>query len=166
MKDHLFARLLRASGRLLLFTGAIISFGLVLINIYLYFRQLFNPTEAKQTIITITGADKVATAAAEMTPTRVVAIIACFVVVILLFVLIAKIYNNHIRRIIERTAHLFHAKIFTVEIVSTLIVWTIATLFFLITVPDISVATVFALIINELLFVIAWGAYGQPDYKK
>ncbi len=167
MKEHLFARLLRAGGRLLLFVGTILSIGIVLVQSYIFLHHLFNPNEPQKTVESIVQVTESASAGTyEVTPVRVIAIIACFAIVILLFILIAKIYNNHIRSIIERLAHLFHAKIFTVEIMSTLIVWTIATTYFLITLPEASVAMVLALIINELLFVLAWGAYGQPDYKK
>ena len=168
MKEHLFARLLRAGGRLLLFVGTILSIGIVLVQSYIFLHHLFNPSEPQKTVQSIIQVteENASSGNYEVTPIRVIAIIACFAIVILLFMLIAKIYNNHIRSIIGKLARLFHAKIFTVEIMSTLIVWTIATTYFLITLPDASIAMVLALIVNELLFVLAWGAYGQPDYKK
>ena len=167
MKEHLFARLLRAGGRLLLFVGTILGIGIVLVQSYIFLHHLFNPSEPQKTVQSIVQvAENASSTNYEVTPIRVIAIIACFAIVILLFMLIAKIYNNHIRSIIGKLARLFHAKIFTVEIMSTLIVWTIATTYFLITLPDASIAMVLALIVNELLFVLAWGAYGQPDYKK
>jgi hypothetical protein len=49
--------------------------------------------------------------------------------------------------------------------VSTLLAWTIATLLLFFTIPVASIVTTFAFIINELLFIFAWGAYGQPNYK-
>lgn len=167
MKEHLFARLLRAGGRLLLLVGTILGIGIVLVQSYIFLHHLFNPSEPQKTVQSIVQvAEDASSVNYEVTPIRVIAIIACFAIVILLFLLIAKVYNNHIRSIIGKLARLFHAKIFTVEIMSTLIVWTIATTYFLITLPDASIAMVLALIVNELLFVLAWGAYGQPDYKK
>lgn len=147
----------------MLFIGFVIGFGLILIHIYLYIYSLLHPGE---TPATITIADSPLVISSDITMGQAFAGIGCCAVVIIIFALIAKIYNNRLRSIIVRLSHLFHCKIFTFEIVSTLIVWTISTLFFLITFPFISVFSLICLIINELLFVLAWGTYGQPDYKK
>jgi hypothetical protein len=165
MKNHLFARIMRASGRLLLFVGAVFGFGLTFITIYYYFYRLNHPemasTPAKIHDNPITGVTL-----EQSDPFMTIAItIASVTLALILLWIIAKIYNRHMRSVIARLARLFHAQIFTVEIVSTLIVWTICTLYLVFTYPFLSIVTIFAFIINEFLFIFAWGAYGQPNYK-
>ena len=165
MKNHLFARIMRASGRLLLFVGAIFGFGLTFMTIYQYFYRLNHPDQPPVIVHAIQGVNS-GTVFDIPNPYLVAAITAGSIVLAgILIYIIAKIYNRNMRSIIARLARLFHAQIFTVELVSTGIVWTIATLFLVFTIPFLSIATIFAFIINELLFIFAWGAYGQPNYK-
>lgn len=165
MKNHLFARIMRASGRLLLFVGAVFGFGLTFMVIYQFFYKLNNPGSNVSPIHIIAGPET-KNIIADFNPYMAVAttVISVLLAGFLLWV-IAKIYNRNMRSIIARLARLFHAQIFTVEVVSTLIVWTICTLYLVFTIPFLSIVTIFAFIINELLFIFAWGAYGQPNYK-
>lgn len=164
MKRFYFARALRASGRLLLFIGAMLGIGLTAINIYLYFYRLNNPGVSLEPIQIFpqetTGAvyDSPSPTAAAVTAT--ISIIAA----IGLAALVAAIYNGHMRSIIARIARLFKAQIFTVEVVSTGIAWTITTLLLFFFIPSAAIVATFAFIINELLFIFAWGVYGQPNY--
>jgi len=165
MKKHLFARILRASGRLLLFVGAALGFGLTFVEIYLFFFNLFNPEKTSQLIVIINGENVPSTTDnGEFFPTFA-ATTACVLGVIILLGIIAVLYNKYMRRIITKVAHLFRAQIFTVEIVATLIAWTVTTLLLACTIPMVSIVAIFAFLINELLFIFAWGAYGQPNYK-
>jgi hypothetical protein len=165
MKNHLFARIMRASGRLLLFVGIIFSLGLALYKVYsiIYFTN--HPDAPRGPLIPTQNA---ATGAALDQPVSYVTVligIAATVLAVLLLYIVATVYNRNIRGLIGRLARLFHAQIFTVEIVTTLITWTIATLLLAFIIPLLSIITIFAFIINELLFIFAWGAYGQPNYK-
>lgn len=165
MKRFLFARTLRATGRLLFFVGAMFGLGLTAINIYLYFYRLNNPGVAIEPIKILpsetTGAiyDSPNPYAAAITAT------ISLLVAVGLVALIAAIYNKHMRNIIARLARLFKAQILTVEIVGSGIAWTITTLLLVFFLPAGAIVSTFAFIINELLFIFAWGAYGQPNYK-
>lgn len=165
MKNHLFARIMRASGRLLLFVGAIFGFGLTFVSIYSFIDHLNHP-EVHNAPVRMYDMPITGVALEQSDPFATIAItIASITLALILLWIIAKIYNKHMRNIIARLARLFHAQIFTVEIVSTLIVWTVATLYLVFTIPFLSIVTIFAFLINELLFIFAWGAYGQPNYK-
>lgn len=167
MKRFYFARTLRASGRMLLFVGTMLSVGLTAIYTYLFFYRLSNP-DVKFEPIQITAPESVVENTVQSSNQYVSFITAAISVVlaIALLAVIAKIYNGHIRNTIARLARLFKAQILTIEIMSTLIMWTIATLYFSFFIPAAAIASTFAFIINELLFLFAWGAYGQPNYEK
>lgn len=165
MKNHLFARIMRASGRLLLFVGAVFGFGLTFLAAYQFIHRLSHPGE---TVAPLRIIETATTGAAinQGNPYLTIAVaIGSVILALFLLGVVAKIYNHHMRSIIARLARLFHAQIFTIEIVSTGFVWTIATLFLVFTIPFLSIITIFAFIVNELLFILAWGAYGQPNYK-
>lgn len=166
MKKYGLARALRALGRMALFTGSILSLGLVIAQIYVIIYRFQHPEQKVLIPKTIVPQEVAGTALSNPNPfVTGMVILASVSIVVILVALIVKIYNGHMRNIISRAARLFHAKILTVEIVSTLIAWTIATLLLAITIPPASIVSIFAFIINELLFIFAWGAYGQPDYK-
>jgi hypothetical protein len=143
-----------------------LGLGLIAIRIYLYFYSLANNGAAVEPIqLTIT--DSVADATVRST-NIFAAIITTSISILLalaLIALIAKIYNGHMRSIIARAARLFKVQIFTIEIIGTLIAWTITVLMFATLIPIASIIATFAFIINELLFIFAWGSYGQPNYK-
>lgn len=165
MKNYLFARILRASGRLLLFAGAIFAFGLTLISIYLFFYNLNHPEQTVSPIKVTENVNVVTSLPQNDIFLSIVITVSSVVLACFLLWLVARIYNRNMRSIIGRLARLFKAQIFTVEVVSALLVWTIATLLLVFTIPFLSIVTIFAFIINELLFIFAWGAYGQPNYK-
>lgn len=165
MKRYLFARILRASGRLMLFAGTMLGLGLAAIHVYLFVYRLLNHEPTIQPIGLIPNKTTGAIYDSPNTATTIVTATISIIVAIGLIALIAKIYNNHMRQIIARIARLFKAQIFTIEVVGTLIAWTITVLSMAPILPAASIVATFAFIINELLFVFAWGAYGQPNYK-
>jgi len=159
-----FARALRASGRLLLFTGAMLGIGLTAINVYLYFYRLNNPDVSFEPIQIL---PQETTGAVYNSPNPTAAFITATISIVAalgLAALIAAIYNGHMRSIIARVARLFKAQIFTIEIIGTGIAWTITTLLLAFFVPAAAIVATFAFIVNELLFIFAWGIYGQPNY--
>lgn len=165
MKRNLLARGLRASGRLLLFAGIMFSLGMTFIKVYIYFYSLQHPGEAVKPISFLPEEQTGAALSSQDAFTTIVVTTLGVLAAAVLIAIIVKIYNKHMRNAIARLAKLFHAQIFTVEVVSTLLAWTIATLLLFFTIPVASIVTTFAFIINELLFIFAWGAYGQPNYK-
>lgn len=165
MKRYLFARILRASGRLLFFIGAMLGIGLTAINIYLFFYKLNNPNAVVEPIQIL---PQETTGAVYDNPNQAAIIVTTAISVVVaigLIALIASIYNGHMRSIIARLATLFKAQIFTVEIVGAGLAWTVATLLLAFFIPAAAIVTTFAFILNELLFIFAWGVYGQPNYK-
>lgn len=165
MKRYLFARVLRASGRLLLFAGAMLGLGLAAIHIYLFIYRLINH---EPTIDSIKFIPNEATGAVYNEPNTAASIVTAVISVIValgLIALIVKLYNDHMRKIIAGVARLFKAQIFTVEVIGTMIAWTITILSFAPIMPIASIVATFAFIVNEMLFIFAWGAYGQPNYK-
>ena len=156
---------MRATGRLLLFVGAILGIGLIALHAYLFFYSLTHDGSTSFPIKAYTDihAQPIIN---NNTPAGIFVTILCVLIALTLVAIIVKIYNHHMRSIIAAIAKFFHVRIFHIEIISTLIAWTITTLLLIITAPAASILAIFALIINELLFIFAWGAYGQPNYKK
>ena len=169
MKNHLFARCLRAAGRLLLFVGAVFDLGLIALAVYAIIYRINHPGE---TIPDLFGATPVSTAVRETAESgninpvlSTIITIGAIIFAIALIYLAARIYNNSLRKYIGKLAKFFHITIFGAEVVFSLIVWTIATVILLFIFPVASIISIFALIITELCFIFAWTAYGQPNYK-
>ena len=166
MKRYLFARTLRAAGRLLLFIGAMLALGLTALNIYFLFYKIAHPgfvlKPLQFSFINTLTIDEMAgfnQFAAYITA------VTSILLAIALIILVAKVYNEHARNAIARIARLFRVQIFTVEVMGTIIAWTITVLLFAFFVPAAAIIATFMFIVNELLFIFAWGAYGQPNYK-
>lgn len=143
-----------------------LGFGFAAIHIYLFLYRVFN-NEPLTPTIELLSQDPVSSTAesAPFTFATFVTAAISTLAALGLIALIVKLYNNHMRTIIARLAHLFKAQIFTVEVIGTLIAWTIATLSVALIIPAFAILATFAFIINELLFIFAWGAYGQPNYR-
>ena len=158
---------MRATGRLLLFIGAMFSIGLVAINLYIAFYSLANPGKTPPLIAsyTTTPTNTQNILSNNDTPTNILIVAISSLISLALIAIIIKIYNHHMRSIIARLARLLHIQIFSTEILSTMLAWTISTLLLAVLAPAASILSIFAFIINELLFIFAWGAYGQPNYK-
>ena len=169
MKNHLFARVLRAAGRLLLFVGAVFDLGLIALAIYAIIYRINHPNEAVPDLFGATPVSDTVRTSAETGNTNTALTITITVAAILftlfLIYIAARIYNNSIRKYIAKLAKLFHITIFSAETLFTLIVWALATIILLFIFPTASIVTIFALIITELCFTFAWTAYGQPNYK-
>lgn len=169
MKNNLFARVLRAAGRLLLFVGAVFDLGLIALAIYAIIYRINHPNE---TIPDLFGAtpvsDTVRTTVETSDPNPALTItitIAAILFTLFLIFIAARIYNNSIRKYVAKLAKLFRISIFSAETLFTLIVWALATVILLFIFPTASIIAIFALIITELCFTFAWTAYGQPNYK-
>ena len=147
------------------FVGAMLGLGLAAIHTYIFIQSLINHETVSHPIRLLPHEATGAIYDAPNTAAIIVTTTISVVVAIGLIALIAKIYNDHMRNIIARLARLFKVQIFTVEIIGTLIAWTITVLSIAPILPAASIIATFAFILNELLFIFAWGAYGQPNYK-
>lgn len=164
MKKHLLARSMRAGGRLLLLVGAIFGFGMIIVSIYSLIYRAQHP-EAPQAPVTPVPAPSVSQPAESNPVTTIITTIVAVALALALIIVIARMYNNSMRNVIAKIAKLLKIKIISTELLCTFVTWTVATVLLIFVFPIISIFSLFAFIINELLFVFAWGAYGQPDYK-
>lgn len=169
MKNNLFARCLRAAGRLLLFVGAVFDLGLIALAVYAIIYRINHPGETVPDLFGATPVSDVVRTTAEeggINPALNVALtIGAVLFMVALVLLAARIYNNSLRKYIGKLAKLFHISIFGAEVVFTLIIWALASIILLFIFPVASIVTAFVLIITELCFIFAWIAYGQPNYK-
>lgn len=166
MKKHLPARILRAAGRLLLLAGAIFDLGLIALFVYGLIYRSQHPDVSYAALAEKTNLAIEPSAIGQLHPILAVAVTIFLILIALgIILLIASIYNRHMRNIVSRIAKFLHITIFSTELLLTLITWVIATIILLFIFPVASVVTFFCLAINELLFIFAWGAYGQPKYK-
>ena len=164
MKKHLLARSMRAGGRLLLLVGAIFGFGMIIVSIYSLIYRAQHP-EAPQAPVTPVPAPSVSQPTESNPVTTIITTIVAVALALALIIVIARMYNNSMRNVIAKIAKLLKIKIISTELLCTFVTWTVATVLLIFVFPIISIFSLFAFIINELLFVFAWGAYGQPDYK-
>ena len=169
MKNHLFARVLRAAGRLLLFVGAVFDLGLIALAIYAIIYRIYHPNESIPDLFgatPVSDAVRTTTNTGNPNPVLTIAItVGAILFTLALIILAARIYNNSLRKYIAKLAKFFHITIFGAEVVFSLIIWTLATIILLFIFPVASIITIFALIATELCFIFAWTAYGQPNYK-
>lgn len=156
---------MRAGGRLLLLVGGIFGFGMIIVGIYSLVYRAQHPESIIDTPVTPLPAPSVSKPADANPVLIVVTTIFAILLAVGLLVVIARMYNNSMRRLIGRIAKLLRTQIISAELLCTFIVWTLATVLLIFIFPILSIFSLFAFIINELLFVFAWGAYGQPNYK-
>jgi hypothetical protein len=164
MKKHLLARCLRAGGRLLLLVGAVFGFGMIIVSVYSLIYHAQHPEIAEYTPVTPVAAPEVKPTDGNPVLTVITTIFAVLLALALI-VVIARMYNNSMRRFLVKFAKFLKIQIISAELLCTFIAWTISTVLLIFTFPFLSIFSLFAFIINELLFVFAWGAYGQPNYK-
>ena len=164
MKKHLLARCLRAGGRLLLLVGTIFGFGMIIVAVYSLIYRAQHPETVVDTPVTPISAPEVSTTNDNPVVVAITTVFAILLAIGLL-VVIARMYNNSMRRFLVKFAKFLKIQIISAELLCTFIAWTVATVLLIFTFPLLSIFALFAFIINELLFVFAWGAYGQPDYK-
>lgn len=149
----------------MLFVGTVMGFGFLLLHIYTFCYNLQHPDAPIKAlsdyhISTVTQATN-----GEPTVISVLINILMVIFIIALFYIIARLYNRQIRSILRRLSNLFRLNIFTMELLCTAIAWTITALLVTISFPSLGIFAVIAFVINELLFIFAWEAYGQPKYK-
>jgi hypothetical protein len=149
---------------LLLLVGGVFGFGMIIVSIYTLVYRAQHPETIASTPVTPIPAPAVNSTDNNPTLTVITTIVAIALALALIYV-IARMYNNSMRRFLVKFAKFLKIQIISAELLCTFIAWTIATVLLIFTFPVLSVFSLFAFIINELLFVFAWGAYGQPNYK-
>jgi len=165
MKKHLLARCLRAGGRLLLLIGAVFGFGMIIVSIYSLIYHAQHPEQSAPSAVTPIPSPEVTAPDNGNPATTIITTIVAITLALALIIIIARMYNNSMRRFIDRFAKFLKIQIISAELLCTFVAWTVTTILLIFTFPVLSIFSLFAFIINELLFVFAWGAYGQPNYK-
>ena len=165
MKKHLLARCLRAGGRLLLLVGAVFVFGMIVVSIYSLIYHAQHPESAAEKAVVPIQAPTATPSDNSNPATTIITTVVAVALALTLVIIIARMYNNSMRRFLVKFAKFLKIQIISAELLCTFITWTIATVLLIFTFPVLSIFALFTFIINELLFVFAWGAYGQPNYK-
>ncbi len=166
-KKHLFARTCRVLGRFLLALGAV----LCVASAIFAFAPLVNPPKTEE-------ADVVEETPANPYPVKLVknpttqnhsvafilpSIIAVSIALFLLGISFRH-YNRTIRNVIARIAKFSHLSISTTELTLSTLIWAIVNIIIFTTTPLFAILTFTAMIMNNLLFIFAWTAYGCPVY--
>ena len=164
---NLFPRICRCLGRFLLTIGAIFLVGFIC----LFFTSLTPDHQSIEefrdslAIQNISDAGTVITTTASSTPVLLLILgIVASLAILFCFFRALKSYNDFLRNFIKRAAKTLHLKIFTLELISTTVIWGFLILILLNLLPIFTPFLLTALIINEFCFIFAWVAYGQPDY--
>ena len=165
MNNHLFARLCRVAGRFLLCAGGISLVG----SIALVIAPFLIDADSNQTSITHQPTiiiKEPAQPAANLIETLPYIIISVFLIALILIaiVIVMRKYNDDIRQCIGRLARLFRLSIQITELALTVFAWGAVVLLTAFHAPLFSIFALFLLIINELLFIFAWTAYGGKNY--
>ncbi len=167
MKEHLFARICRTSGRFLLSVGAVLCAGSITIA---FLPALLSKTATTSSTpqpvshFYVPTTAEVATSNASSSPAQLITGIIISIVIFAILILAFSSYNTSIRKFIAKTAHSLNFSIHATEIILTTIVWTIANLIVIFNLPILTLITFPAMIINDLLFIFAWTSYGCPVY--
>ena len=104
MKKHLLARCLRAGGRLLLLIGAVFGFGMIIVSVYSLIYHAQHPEIAADTPVTPIQSPTVTPAENSNPALTVVTTIVAVTLALALIIIIARMYNNSMRRFIVRFA--------------------------------------------------------------
>lgn len=151
---------------MLLLIGAIFGLGLIIYFAYSIFAKVQNPETDVTIPLRVLEEGTTVTNTSQMSPAASAVTSALAVSLALLIVgFIAILYNRSIQKFIAALAGKLHIPIFTTELICTFIIWTIATTILFFIFPLASIFALLAFVVNELLFIFAWGAYGQPVYK-
>ena len=160
MKNYLFARICRVIGRFLLTLGTVFLVGSLVI-LFLPKPSSDPSTDnslSRQTVYSIVNnAD---TTALADTPANNTAL----AIIIIVFILVMRHYNDDIRKIIGKIAKLTKLSIHQVELLSTTIVWGIVVHITVFHAPLFAIPAIIVLILNELFFIFARLGYGCKEY--
>lgn len=162
-----FARACRFLARLLLFASILSFIGTASIMTY----RIFNPSATFSSIDTSTETQEnhyrklvpnrdQATAAALAIITNIVIIGGA----ILGAIYLAFKYNDYARNLIDWISKKTKFPIHYLELGIPAIFWCLTILMLVFVFPLVTLPLIFAFILNEFLFIIAWLAYGSPIY--
>lgn len=169
-KKYLFARVCRVLGRFLLAIGAILCLSSVILAISpLFFPQKsgsIQPT-TPSTIHEDPESPAISTPGVSTTDSTILIIPAIIVtiLIILALALAFRSYNANIRNLIARIAKKTRLGIQATELILTTLIWGTVNLVLIFNAPIFVLLSFIAMVINILLFVIAWASYGYPTYS-
>ena len=163
-----FARACRFLARILLFTGVLACIGIATISIIQAFRPTPSASESTPTTSPISPssvADNISKSSAAISPIFNAFITIVIILAALLCLLyLAYRYNSYARSLIAWIGRKLKLPIHFVELMLPLLFWTITTILLIPIFPIATIPVIFAFILNEFLFLLAWLAYGCPNY--
>ena len=161
-----FARACRFLARLLLFTSILSFIGTASIMTY----RIFNPSATfSDSNITITSdySYRKSIPGRDQATSVAFAIIVNIVIIgaaILGSIYLAVKYNGYARNLIDWISRKTKFPIHYIELGIPAIFWCLTILMLVFVFPLVTLPLIFAFILNEFLFIIAWLAYGTPTY--
>lgn len=170
MKKNLFARICRTLGRFLLALGTVfcIAEAAIALSPILLPSESNNPStggnpSSNNSFILAPEPGVIEHSNLDLAALGVLGAVIG-IAIIIIFALVMRSYNGSIRRIIAKTANFCHLQIHTTELILATLAWLIVTIGVFLTTPLNAILVLPVLIINDLLFVFAWVAYGCPEY--
>ncbi len=159
-----FARACRFLARLMLFASILSFIGTASIMVY----RIFNPTATfESSSVVITTPASSAPSNPDQAAATAFAIIIDIVIIgaaILGVIYLANKYNEYARTFIDWFAHKTKFPIHYIELGIPALFWSLTILMLVFVFPLVTLPLIFAFILNEFLFIIAWLAYGSPIY--
>ena len=161
MDKSLVARIFRGTARIILAANAIICVG----TIVLLVSPTISTSHSATTTQTAPAASSTITqATTENSVSRSIVAIFSIAIAIVLIVKIVSNCNQTIRLFIRRIAKCCKTSIFSTELLLACFFGGLCTTLLSITLPTLSIITLFSFILDEFCFVFAWLSYGQPTY--
>ncbi len=167
MQQHLFARICRVLGRFFLCIGTIFATGSLLLAFApSLFRLDHSPETVQYYSLNNFFSSGCTTNSMDATnePALLILGLILSLAILMIFVLALKHYNHNIRHLIARLAAHLRLNIHVAELIITTLIWGILAIVTLAFLPIFAIPALAALIINNLLFIFAWTAYGCPIY--
>lgn len=161
MDKSLVARIFRGTARIILAANAIICVG----TIVLLVSPTISTSHSATTTQTAPAASSTITqATTENSVSRSIVAIFSIAIAIVLIVKIVSNCNQTIRLFIRRIAKCCKTSIFSTELLLACFFGGLCTTLLSITLPTLSIITLFSFILDEFCFIFAWLSYGQPTY--
>ena len=170
-KKYLFARVCRVLGRFLIAIGAILCLSSVILAISpLFFTQKTtdNIQPTTPSAIHENPQDPAISTPGTSTTNSTLFIIPAVIITIIVIIALAltfRSYNASLRNFIAHIAKKTRLGIQATELILTTLIWGIVNLVLIFNAPIFVLLSFVAMIINILLFVIAWASYGCPTYS-
>lgn len=160
-RRNLFPKACRLLARLLLFVGLIVLAG----NMALVLSECFSPSPDLPSSTPPSLIPPDSSGESVFRTSYLIWLIIILGLFIVGFIISIRQFNNFARKLIDKIAHIFTLPIFATEIVLTILIWGGGTALLLIIYPLFAIFAALAMLINLVLFALAWLAYRRPQYK-